>query len=71
MPGPSPKQQAYAYAERIRERMPRRVQELREARGLGVSVEGIFGDGRRGGERPEYRNTAGAGLCFHCSHSTR
>ncbi len=34
MPGPSSKHQAYDYAERIRERLPRRLQELREAKGL-------------------------------------
>ncbi len=34
MPGPSSKHNAYAYAERIRERLPRRMQELREAKGL-------------------------------------
>ena len=34
MPRCSPQHQAYDYAERIREGLPRRVQELREGRGL-------------------------------------
>ena len=34
MPGPSPTQQASAYAKRIRKRLPRRMKELREAKGL-------------------------------------
>ena len=34
MPSSSTKRDAYDYAERIRERLPRRMQELREASGL-------------------------------------
>ena len=36
MPGSSTKRDAYDYAERIRERLPRRMQELREACGLSM-----------------------------------
>lgn len=75
MPGNTSRQQAYDYAERIRERLPRRLQELREAAGLtryalaresGVSREYI-GRIERGNANPTLPVTAQLSRCMGVS----
>ena len=72
MKGASTKRAAYAYAERTRERLPRRIQELREAAGLtryalaresGISREYI-GRIERGNANPTLPVTAQLGWCM-------